>query len=517
MDVYTSPIAENRSFRDVPYALFCFALYLFIYGFLIFRFGMHQDEILDYDGRALGTYVGAGRWMLGIWRLLLPGGYLPFSGGLIAGLFISLTLVCQTKILGFTEKLPRLVYACFYLGCIQFAWMLYYSFLSDALALGFLLCTGSVFSYLRGHRLLSVICMAFAIGVYQTNVLYMGVLFAAVLWRQSSECRVGRLCAGFAFCVLAALALWKVIAIVSCHFPWVSESQIQYQITYQRGMFLWGYLKEQNMAFLFIVFGHLLLEAGKNLLGLTYDGQWVYATTLLPVSFLAWKALREARVVVKCRKLLLLTVIWTLPFGFLVIMGTQQGPRTDLAEPLACALLWVLAISHFDFSDNYRGKVVCYVLLGMLVLKSSVRVSVMARDEMYGFREAAATLHAIETCGIMLANHEGVDIERILLVGSPKPGSPRPQAYLGSAPTWYLNYIKSPFLVTAQESDIAPHREILEEMPAWPAPGSIRLHAGEVVVRIAPNPAHPVPDRVWRDRAANVGRFRSREVPIAEP
>lgn len=496
-------IAENRLFRDIPYALFCFALYLFIYGLLIFRFGMHQDEILDSEGQALGTYVGGGRWMVGIWRLLLPGGYLPFSSGLIAGVLISLTIVWQTKILGFVEKLPRLVYACFYLGCIQFAWMLYYSFLSDALAVGFLLSTGSVFFVQQRRWVLSTVCLTLALAVYQTNMLYVGVLFAAMLWRQPTK---GGICVRFAVCAAGALVLWKAGVHVSYHLPWVSEGQIEYQQVYQEGMTQWHELKGRGVAFLIIFFGHYTLEAGKNLLGLTYDGQWVYATTLLPLLFLLWQTVKEEQgVVVKCRQLLLLFIVWTLPFVFPIIMGTVQGARTNLAEPLSCALLWTMALSRVDFNTG-RRKACCYILLGMVVLKSSVQVSVMARDEMDAFRRAIAELRAMETCGLMLANCAGADIERVLLIGrvdkNNKPLRLQAQSLIfgDGSTTWYLNYLKSPFLAVAKDDDIAPHREVLEEMPAWPAPGSVRLHAGEVIIRITPNPAHPVPMRVWRER-----------------
>lgn len=452
--------------------------------------------------------------MVGIWRLLLPGGYLPFSSGLIAGAFISLAIVWQTKILGFVEKLPRLVYACFYLGCIQFAWMLYYSFLSDALALGFLLGTGSVFFVRQRRWVLSTVCLTLALAVYQTNMLYVGVLFAAMLWQHPTKKR--GICMRFAACAVGALVLWKVGVIASYHLPWVSESQIEYQKAYQAGMTQWHSLKGMDITLLIIFFGHYTLEAGKNLLGLTYDGQWVYATTLLPLLFLMWKSVKEEQgVVIKCRQLLLLLIVWTLPFVFPIIMGTAQGARTNLAEPLSCALLWTMALSRIEINTDGR-KVCCYILLGIVVLKSSVQVSVMARDEMYAFRQAIAELRAMETSGLMLANWAGTDVERVLLVGTPVDGNTklqRPHAqsriFGGGTTMWHLNYLKSPFLAAARDEDIAPHREVLEQMPAWPAPGSVRLHAGEVIIRIKPNPAHPVSDRVWRERAAGMSSLLS--------
>ena len=48
-----------------------FALFMFVYGAMMPRFGYHWDETLDFSGGGMSTYFANGRWGLALWKHLL--------------------------------------------------------------------------------------------------------------------------------------------------------------------------------------------------------------------------------------------------------------------------------------------------------------------------------------------------------------------------------------------------------------------------------------------------------------
>ncbi len=476
-----------------------FCLYLLVYFPLFQRNGLHWDELLDAGGAANGTYIAAGRWGLALYRRLFEVGYMPWASGIVAGVYIATALVIQYKLLGIISKGKKLLYGVFYVGCIQWATQLQYSHQSDAVALALLCMTSAVYLFtLKCWRsdVLAACLIVYACSVYQTAMLYFLVVWMLhIMATPVSFISEWRRLAKVLVCVFIAGCLYLLSSAISKNLPVVSEEDLFYMKTVQSSMSKWSEIAAAlswsdkiDLWQVYIVCYTKVLV--KNLLGLTYEGQWVYATSLWPVLGLLWRYLREKRDVVRA---VLLLLVWMMPFVMTLVVLTDQGARVSLAEPLSVAGIWALYLRDGKKTGCWRWCVV--ILGGLVLLKSVYRCAVIAEDEKNIYISKMENLRSLNN--------------RILTVAESANMASPVVIYFGSLPTETWNpYVKRWGCYRESESlmllpngrfpgsfdvplrkcsaeEISNYEDVVKDMPIWPAPGSVTKSGNAVLVRFA--------------------------------
>ncbi len=494
-DVTIPPVLMN----NLGWWLCYYCIYLFVYFPLFQRNGLHWDELFDTGGAAIEIYVAAGRWGLAVYRLLFEVGYVPWASGIVAGVYIATALIIQNKILGIASRMEKLTYGTIYLGCIQWATQLQFSHQSDAVALALLCMTSSVYLLTlkcRRCNMLSVCLIVYACSVYQTAMLYFLVLWMLkIMTAQTSVLTEWRHHVKILLIVFAAGSLYLLSNVIIKSLPIVSDSAIVCTSIFQNSMSKWGEIMapaelhdKLDLLLVYIVcFTKVLI---KNLLGLTYEGQWFFASALWPLFGLLWQYLCKQRDIIRA---VLLLLVWTVPFAMIFALMTDQGARVSLAEPLSAAGIWALYLRNQK--STWVGRW-CIVILGaVIVLKSEYRCAVIAEDEKNIYLSKMDNLKSLNT--------------RIQTVAeSAKLVSPD-VIYFGLIPSQTYNpYVKrwnrrrssenimllpsgrfpeelSVKMRKGREKETCMYGDFIKNMPIWPAPGSVAVCGQSVLVRFA--------------------------------
>lgn len=474
-----------------------FAIYLFVYFPLCLRNGLHWDELFDVAGAANGTYVAAGRWMLALYRYVLGLGYMPSVSGIVAGVYIAAALVLQVRLLEVADSVGRVLYGALYIGCVQWATQLQYSHQSDAVAFALLLATVAVCLYRRGSArgiLVASLLVVCACAVYQTTMLYLVVLLFSIMLvdagkNRGKDCELLRVIV-FLFCAGCVYLVSRWVAMV---LPVLTEQEVTYMKAVQLNMSKWPEIASastmEEKCSLWMMYTVCYIKVIlKNLLGMKYDGQWVYATTIVPVCCLLWRwGVKERSLL----KVTLLIGVWVVPFAMALVVMTDQGVRASLAEPLACACVWMLWMSQIRF----RGKLkwALFVFAGFVVLKGSYRVSVMAEDEKNIFASKMNNLAQLNVRLVAAAEKNGLDTPVYVHVGAVPVA-----VHDGYVSRWGKRYdgrllMKLPDGRFPDELTVPLRRATDEEqkrlgpfvetMPVWPAPGAVSVCGETVVVK----------------------------------
>lgn len=476
-------------------------VYVLVYGSISMRAGLLWDEMLDAEGGATGQYVAAGRWGLALYRHVFGVGVFPLVASLLAGAYIAAALVWQIRLLKLESRLHRLFYGGIYLACIQWAYQLEFSHQCDAVALGLLGATAAVWAMGRRRWLLAVVVLALALGMYQTVGLYALCLMLAV-WLAGDGALRAPMWGGLA-CLAGAFVLSMGVARLAFLLPWVSAEEIATQRAYQADMSRWSYFPSdaslgEQAEFVWYYGSRFFKMTCRNMLGLAYAGQWVYATALVPLGCLlagVWRGGLSRKSVWHGVGFLLL---WALPFCPILLLFTDQGPRVNMAEPLALAALWGLALPGMERRPggaHCRWACALVVLLAVAVVKASYRVGDIAWNEARIFDQEVACVRALHTRGMAAAEAAGLDSPQILLVGGipshrevtwprrecfEEHSAMTPPEHLG----FYTRYLQIDNVRRASEQESLLHGAAYSTMPTWPAAGSVRVDGADVIIRV---------------------------------
>lgn len=228
----------------------------------------------------------------------------------------------------------------------------------------------------------------------------------------------------------------------------------------------------------------------KNLLGMTYAGQWAYATAIVPLCGLVWDCVCKRKEYIRTFVLL---AIWILPFSMCILLMTDQGPRVSLAEPLSLAVLWTLWIGKIR-SCNAK---ICFSMLlsAFVLLKAGYRITLIAEDEKNVYLSKMENLRALNVRLLSAADAAQLRSPRVV--------------YFGNIPTHGHNYYKSRWNRRREESmllrlpdgsfpeeltvqlnkptpaEVVKYSAIITEMPMWPAPGCILVQDNVILLRFA--------------------------------
>lgn len=472
-----------------------FAAFLLMYAFvnatISLRMGLHWDEMADIDAGNTGDYVAAGRWGLALYRLLFGEGAFPLLAPVAGGLYICAALVWQVRLLRLQGIFPAIFYGGIYLSSVQWAYQLEYSHQCDALGLGVLAVTAGVASICRKRSFAGVLAVVFGVAVYQSLLFYAAALLV-VLHLAEGDARARRLLWGGACLVLACMVYFALNAI-ALQLPWVSPQEVAQQRWYQIGMSRWseypvGAGLGEQCHFLGYYGIRFAKMTAKNMLGLAYAGQWVFATVLFPLGALLSDYVRRGRRV----HAFLLLVVWWLPFCMILPTLSDQGARVSMAEPLALAGIWGLWLRERGLSRTARRLLA--VLLCAALLKSAYRVADIAVNEYYVYRTNLDCVREMHTRAVSMAECAGQPGAPILLVGNP-PLDPEVtwtrRECLGSRGYMppkilfrYCRFMHIPDMRYATPEETETYRADYLQMPTWPAAGSVRHAGNAIIIRI---------------------------------
>ena len=503
----------NHKQKDAIFCLVVFLLYFIIYGILSFRFGMVVEEV--HEGITLHheLYVANMRWGLALWRAIFGYGALPLVAGIISGAAIALSLLVHVRIFGIESFGKRLAYGVIYLCGIQWLYQLMYSNQSDVVALSFLLASIAVYLITKNKDkksvLFAVLLVMFSVACYQAILLYIFVLWGSfyiicILNEQSLKTSaIVREAFVFVVGALLSIIVARVLMSTSLVTPSIVETVKNHQGDFIRWTRLEGLSTEMQVR---CVVRYMVTVPLTNMAGLTYPGQWVYASALIPlvliVRFVYKRNTVKHAMFVGAFLLFLLYV----PFFMGVVFLHKMPPRVNIAEPLACAGVWAVFISR---KSRYSAcKINFFVSFLIAAILSSVyTVGAFARTEAYSYNRAVMELISMHSRGMQVASSAELTDFKIIIIGDPKfsrfvadefymkPGtlyreSVHPHIFSGNKKwiDFYVDYLRLPYIRCAGPDDLARYASSAKDMPSWPDIGRVQECEGNIIIKVGEVP-----------------------------
>lgn len=472
-----------------------FAVYLFIYLlvnlYVLVRPSFHWDEILDWCGQATDTYLVAGRWGCYAYRTLLGEGCFPIVAGLMAGVYISLAIILHTHMLRLHGVLEKLVYAFVYVACNQWASQLVYAFLADAVALGLLFATLSVYALVCCKRVtIAVVFLVLAMGMYQSVALYFGVLWAAVSLSQN-ETELKQLIRFILVSCGGVIGYFVVQKLCMLLIP-VPQETIDYVTGYQATTSNWPLALKSPLYTKFLCAQFYFRQSLAHACGFGEYLNLVTASAMIPMVLLVVRYARSgACAVAKICKIALVLIIWYSPFVFTFLMLGFPGERVWVAAPVSVAALWVLFLK--EYSVSRRVWAVVAILALTMVFKATYSNGVNARKEAYEYHTSIDQLKLIHAEARIMAIEADIDSPEIILISnvSGKCHSNAyllPHAFQSGVISWYADHYHLGSLRWALDSEMPAYSHLLTALPEWPHPKSMTIVNGNVVVKVVKAP-----------------------------
>lgn len=169
--------AENK----VPF-LAAFAAGLVSHGYAFTNKLVNHDEVESLFGK--GATITSGRWGLELVKPLFPDWSMPWVYGLVSILLLSLAVCLAVKLLNIRSKPMQALLAMLVLSFPSLTGNFCFMFTSSAYALSFFLAVLSVYEFLRGgrlHTVLSILCLIAALSMYQAYISVASSLFVVLM------------------------------------------------------------------------------------------------------------------------------------------------------------------------------------------------------------------------------------------------------------------------------------------------------------------------------------------------
>lgn len=492
MDV-TTDNSVNQKIQQYAFRFFiCFFLYLLVNLYVLMRPSFHWDEILDWSGQATDTYLVAGRWGFYLYRLLMGEGAFPVTGGLIAGVYISLAVLLQTRLLRLDGLLANVLYACIYMACNQWAFQTVFSYQSDAVALGMLFSTLAVyFLVFRSSFCVTVLFLTLALSIYQSLGLYFGVLWAAVVLANPDK--AGKTIVRLFITSLISLILYFGIQKLCMSVISIPQNTIDYVQKYQASTTNWTTFGDIPPLLKFLCMAHYFKVSLIQALGSGEQFNVVTSISLVPLLLLIVRYLLTPSVwLEKTVRIMLLGIVWYSPFALAFVLLGNPGDRANVAAPLSAACLWMLVIKEFAIPAG--KQLLGLALVSVLLLKSSYANAVRARDEAHDYHSAVHQVQEIYSHARYLSAAAGVECREVLLFAEDTPAQDESACVLPKSfqtrgvLAWYARHYSLDGMRVGAPDEYQQHRAKLETLPFWPDRNSVTINNGQIVVKVAKAP-----------------------------
>lgn len=468
-------------------------IYIILHGYSCIREGLHIDEVIDYSGERTDFFLAAGRWGLYWYREAMGGGTLNLTAGLLAGVILSLSIIFQCHLFNLTTNLHKALYGMLYFACNQWESMLTYRNMCDGFAIGVFLCTASVWFLSQQKRgyIPAFLSFTAALSMYQCCAVYILVLW--LCWAYANKTFNLSFVIRFAVISLASLASYFLINSAFKDSPLIDDFVLSFVQKYQNDITQWDNFGELSGSMKFLFLLHYVKHTVLSALGLDSPMNLAQTSVLVPLVGLAVVLPMRSREKQRLIDILLLVCIWCLPFIMHIVMGNISPRRTILAEPVAFAFLWISMLKpHLNHTKiNYS----VFACVGFLVLKASYSNSITARNNSATYNFLVREMNNINQAGQLLARQHNLKSNRIVILSHDDAQGFEKLSWamkslngLNNTQSlhWYTKHLNLPDLIEGDEQLRAKHKEAYDHMPCWPAPDSMRIHKGEIIVRITP-------------------------------
>lgn len=470
-------------------ALTAAACFLLVYLAMIFRFAPFTDEIWDWSADNWGIYLAGGRYTVTLIRSIFSACGVPVAYGIAASVFWGCSIAVQMEILQVRNPWLRFLFIAFSVGVVQLSYLMTCSFLVDAVCLGLLCCSLAYWFFdqwlqdKRKHKLaLSVFLGVLGVGSYQFLAMMLPICFCGVALLRAERdktadlFRRGLLFVGWSVAILICYFLVAKTCNLLC-----SAEDLAIVNSYQETLILWGQLDLVSQVL------HIGKQWVMHLIGISYPGEWVYAISfiaLIVVILDICKSVgkRSERFVY----VFLAISLYVLPFLPIAVLGDDKGARLFLAQPTSCAILCTLAVAprirHFPTwllatCGCFFVLKACYVVSdASFYQKRRFEQALVLRAELY-----ANILNApvppdvnLSSCPIVVQGSLITPLveKDIYCSVVSMAGDSLLEQYLGIQ-RWSQ----------ANKRDPQQVREF-QNMPVYPAPGSIRYWNGKILVKL---------------------------------
>lgn len=471
--------------KDVKLYVIVLLTYIFVFMPMFFRMGYHWDETLDFSGEATATYVGAGRWMLALLRMILGEGVHPWTASIVACMLLSLACVWQCRIFRWGSAFMDVVYSSLTAIMCQYAFVLQYSHQSDATAIGMLLITCALYIVDKhGWRMsctAAATCIGTALAIYQSLAFYFISLLSILLILKCINNQTQSIVSTIARasgCTIIGAAIWLIGKEISLHF--IDAEVVAFCTSVQGSMSNTAALLSAPVDYIL----HYTKCAFIHAFSQEFSMEALYSGSIIAVICITYKAFAiKTPIFAKLFMAICALGLWLSPYLLIVALGNDWmcWPRTRIAEPVSFAGLWTIVLYGASLKGGAMSastKKWMYLLLFILLVRASACVSDKAKNERAYFETRLFRLKAMEQEAVNLANKAGYN-----------PGTYRCILFIPDAPYEDAGMdFNSPYpalrnIPSATRLDYMKHKEALQSMPIWPQQGSVKLDKGEVIIR----------------------------------
>lgn len=480
---------ERRFISGAVAAALCFML---VYLMMVFRFAPVGDEVWDLSGQCWGIYLAAGRYTVTLCRLLFSDCYVPVAYGIASSVFFGLAVAVQMEVLKVRSAWSRAVYITASVGIIQISYLMIGAFIADAVCLGVFLASLAFYFYDKWCRkrnvkdlLLSIPLGVMALGAYQLLAMLFPCMMLADILKKRDEYPQESLrgilqklvcCVGWCLVIVAFNLLVSHVGKQFC-----TAADLNLVAGYQASLITLGQLDV----------GTHILHIGKqwcmHLVGVSYPGEWVYVTALVAVALLVRDIVRMERpVALRLCYTMVVICLYVIPFLPIAAMGEDHGARLFLAQPLACAALWTLALKP------RMHRLPCWLvgsLCLLVVLKAAYIVSETSFYQKRLYDQSLEIRSEILTKAWMTPVPDDVDARfcPVVIQGvlrSPLHENDRYNSCIPAAGDGYMEQYLCSRNIRSVEPGRNKYSARFNQMPTYPAAGCMQYHDGVILVKL---------------------------------
>lgn len=459
--------SEKSLLKDAALFVGSFFLFIYIHLPIALRYGYNVDEIIDFTGSQMSRdiYLSCGRWGLVLWGWLVGSGMKPWSGGITAGLILSFALIVQTKIL-FTSKTPsyyKAIYCALYLACCQFAYTMCYSMQVEGFALAILFATLACFVIFATQaisfpRILSAIGLLFlALSFYQTSGLLFFTLFLCCMVQAENKTTIFKHLAILGGGCASAITLFLLTKAAILAFYQPCEEAVTFAKHHEAWILSEGIFHTETAPI------HLIINRFMQAISCN---KYLQICTFFSLIIWGYNMMRQRNFL---KPWLLLAAI-IIPYAATLFMYTEQHMLMFL--PLFCAFCVTMTASRYA-----PAKHSCWMLpiLAIICIFAAHKVSHMSLTErtkhdfnlMERYTQYYNARKLMHDSGLNEQTGKIIVFER---------------GWNKCAPDFYHSYPFKNFHLGTYK-DYETHKHTLDNMPSWPASGSIVRDENVILIK----------------------------------
>lgn len=473
-----------------------FVTSLIVFAYSLTNFALHiDDEFLLVPG-AYGGDVALGRWGTALLHsTVLPQAFVPFFTPAVSLGIWAISAVVASLALDITRS-TRYLFVTLYTAFPAFAYQLEFPFQSDCVALGVVCATLSyrfvteAMIYRKGRFIklsASVAFLTFGVSFYQ-SILFVPSTIALV------AC-LSRVAMGRSTARETAVALWSTFVLMLVSYGACSVIGIIVQrqtgiphAAWMQYMVGWGRIPWRE------ALPDAASAFGRTALGGTFYGNGIYATCWVAACVVLVRTIMQGGSLYRglLTAALLLTSLLS-PFIGILVLGVDQAPRTYLAEAVAFAGIWAIAI------EQLRERFVpISAVVATTILYGCYHVSNLFFSDTMAYE--ADTMLGSRIVDALYRTNAGFDERNVPVLFS---GATSPTmiwrhddfgvfgssffAWDGGNPSRIVAFLKAAGIASLRIPDAVQTAASTAEvaaMPEWPNPHSVRSSHGVMIVKL---------------------------------